>query len=208
MKMIPVALCHIFFLLFSSNLCADAKSDKTTLLKLLTFTKTYSAEFTQQGSDNLSERQSGRIYLKKPALFLIEIKKPSLQKIISNGHSVWVYDEDLWQATQYKKSKYLQDSPIGLISQNPELLLKSYQVSKNKAATGVQFSLTAHKPEALFPKLTLYFDSHKALIQMRAMNHLGQIVNMTFSKIKLNSPIKTKQFDFMPPKGVDVITTS
>ncbi|MDQ8036718.1 MAG: outer-membrane lipoprotein carrier protein LolA, partial [Pedobacter sp.] len=58
--------------------------------------------------------------------------------------------------------------------------------------------------DALFETLRVRFKGNQ-LVQMVLVDALGQKTDIRFSNVQVNPAIAAAQFEFTPPKGVDVI---
>ena len=182
----------------ASNLTA-AKN----LNKLLTNTKSMTANFSQTTKGANSGTFSGTMSVQRPNNFRWETKSPSEQLIVANGSSMWVYDKDLEQATKQNVDSQVGNTPALLLSGDPSKIDKSFKVTQPYANKNY-YVLYPKSDSASFKSLSMSFNGGKP-VMMVLNDSLGQTTTINFSGIKMNPSINSSQFKFTPPKGVDII---
>ncbi|WP_350561085.1 outer membrane lipoprotein chaperone LolA [Psychrobacter sp. CAL346-MNA-CIBAN-0220] len=173
------------------------------LNKLLTNTKSMTANFTQTTKGASSGTFKGAMSVQRPNNFRWETKSPSEQLIVANGSSMWVYDKDLEQATKQGVDSQVGNTPALLLSGDPSKIDKNFKITQpydNKN----YYVLYPKLEDASFKNLSVSFNGGKP-VMMVLNDTLGQTTSIKFSGIKLNPSISSSQFKFTPPKGVDVI---
>ncbi|TXD97447.1 outer membrane lipoprotein chaperone LolA [Psychrobacter frigidicola] len=173
------------------------------LNKLLTTTKSMTANFTQTTKGASSGTFKGSMSVQRPNNFRWETKSPSEQLIVANGSSMWIYDKDLEQATKQSVDSQVGNTPALLLSGDPSKIDKNFKVTQ-PYATKNYYVLYPKSSNASFKNLSLSFSGGKP-VMMVLNDNLGQTTSINFSGIKLNPTINSNQFKFTPPKGVDVI---
>ena len=101
----------------------------------------------------------------------------------------------------------LSSTPIMLLSGSPEQLHSSFEISAAGGHDGLDW--VAVKPrgsEGDFSSAELGFKADR-LARMIVHDHLGQSVQLDFSRSERNAPLPPAAFAFTPPAGVDVIGT-
>lgn len=169
--------------------------------------KTLQADFTQvlYGQDSQPRETShGVISVSRPNRFRLEYNKPYHQIYVADGKKLWSYDEDLEQVTVKPQDGMLANTPAMLLS-NPRKLDDSFVVAPLGERHGMTwFELTPKRKDTNFERIALAFD-RKDLKVMVLQDSLGQTTRLEFSHVEYNRPIPAKTFQFVPPKGVDVI---
>ena len=165
------------------------------------------ADFIQQvvgEKKNVLQETSGKMLLLRPGRFRWDYKKPYEQQIVSNGKKVWLYDVDLEQVTVKTLGGVLGSTPALLLSSDTPIE-ENFTVRELGAEQDLQWvELMPLQKESGFEKLILGFDDTN-LINMELHDAFGQTTRLQFSKIERNPVIDPAQFDFIPPKDVDVI---
>ena len=173
------------------------------LNKLLTNTKSMSANFTQTTKGASNGTFKGSMSVQRPNNFRWETKSPSEQLIVANGNSLWIYDKDLEQATKQNVDNQVGNTPALLLSGDPSKIDKNFKITQpynNKN----YYVLYPKSDSASFKNLSVSFSGGKP-VMMVLNDTLGQTTSIKFNGIKMNPKISSSQFKFTPPKGVDVI---
>lgn len=173
------------------------------LNKLLTNTKSMTANFTQTTKGASSGTFKGSMSVQRPNNFRWETKSPSEQLIVANSSSMWVYDKDLEQATNQGVDTQVGNTPALLLSGDPSKIDKNFKITQPYENKNY-YVLYPKSDSASFKNLSVSFNGGKP-VMMVLNDTLGQTTSIKFSNIKLNPTISSSQFKFTPPKGVDVI---
>lgn len=173
------------------------------LNKLLTNTKSMTANFTQTTKGASSGTFRGSMSVQRPNNFRWETKSPSEQLIVANGNSMWIYDKDLEQATKQGVDTQVGNTPALLLSGDPSKIDKNFKITQPYANKNY-YVLYPKSGDASFKSLSMSFNGGKP-VMMVLNDTLGQTTSIKFSGIKMNPSISSSQFKFTPPQGVDVI---
>ena len=151
------------------------------------------------------EQTSGTLYLQQPGKFNWTYKQPYLQKIISNGTTLWIYDEDLEQLTVRNfNSEELEQTPAAIILGNAYPEKHFVQIDLGLIEGYKWIELTPRDLDAQFKNIRIGFDA-KRLGMMIIADNLGQTTRIDFSDVSKNTTLSADLFDFTPPPDVDVI---
>ena len=153
-------------------------------------------------SNIASQTFTGSMIVKRPGLFRWETQSPMNQLIIGNGKTIWIYDQDLMQATRQTVDAQVANTPALLLSGQTDQIIKNFKITQT--AAGNSFTLRPLSKDSVFESLQLDFESDK-LSKLILADALGQKTSISFSQSKLNGSIADSQFKFTPPKGVDII---
>lgn len=167
------------------------------------------ANFIQYETDvngNKSEDSTGKVWLSAPNQFKWEYKKPIPQLIIADGKQVWVYDEDLEQVTI--KHQNSQQNPIYILL-NKEQTQQHYTTSLIKKLEGQNNSvqwiqMLPKKPNDDIKVVWLGIENNN-LVSLKLQNQLDNLVVFEFLNVKRNPQLKDGFFNFVVPKGVEVL---
>ena len=169
--------------------------------------ETFSADFEQtllDSSGEALESANGTVRLRRPGMFYWEYREPYTQKIISDGKSLWIYEEDLEQVTVSDVSDAIQDTPA-LILSGYDNLADHYSIKElEKDAEFSSLLLTPWDPESQYDGLYLAFYDNE-LSGMMLFDALGQTLAIKFRNARRNPPLKSELFRFTPADGIDVI---
>lgn len=163
--------------------------------------------FTQSLTDingNTGRTSSGTLALQAPRQFRWDTLAPYKQTIVADGSRVWMYDPELEQVTVRVQSNAEAHSPLTVLTDLKQLD-RQFKVSERGEHDGlVWLRLTSTSKEPQFDYVDMGFDG-KGLARMDFRDQLGSTTDIRFSDWKRNVPIPPATFDFVPPKGADVI---
>jgi len=204
MKCIFKGLGFITIMLLSmSSFSQDAQQ------RLLAHLETYqqlSGQFTQIISSEQNTKiqsSTGEFWISKPSQFRWHYTTPYIQKIISNGKKVWIYDEDLEQVTIKAASQAIDSSPLAIIL-GTQSLGKLFDVQELADAEELQWlQLTPKDEESGFELMKLGF-KQGTLSRMLLQDNFGQTTRLLFTDVVVNPVIADDFFEFKVPQGADV----
>lgn len=192
-------------LLFTFNIRAEPP--ETRLDHFLEGLETYSAAFQQELSNESGEeleKSLGVFYLRRPGMFHWAYYEPYSQMIISNGITLWVYDEDLEQVIIRNMGDALGQSPAAILGGNVKIA-DHYVVIDTGNSEGLDWmELTPRDIDSQYNSIKLGFAGNH-LKKMLLLDNLGQTNMITFLDTKRNSKLNIELFDFTPPANCDVI---
>ncbi|WEN13914.1 outer membrane lipoprotein chaperone LolA [Rhodanobacter sp. AS-Z3] len=151
-----------------------------------------------------SKNSSGTLALQAPRQFRWDTMKPYQQTIVADGSRVWLYDPELEQVTVRIQSSEESHSPLTVLTDIKQID-KDFKVVEQGEHDGLQWlrlSSTAKDPQ--FDYADLGFDAN-GLARMKFRDQLGSTTDIRFSNWQRNAPIPPATFNFVPPKGADVI---
>ncbi len=188
---------------------ADAAADARAAARLdvaLESLSTLRAEFRQvvtAAGGGRMESAEGSVSLARPGRFRWDYRVPA-QLIISDGTTVWLYDEDLAQVTVRPAADSLAGTPALLLSGQANLA-GAFEISDGGEEGGLAWSrLRPKDADSDFTELRVGV-SGKELRRMTLLDKLGQTTELEFSRIERNPRFDADTFTFVPPPGVDVV---
>ena len=200
-----IGRCIILFLLVVTLSCFAGNSEES-LQTQLNSNQQMSGRFTQViSSERSSKTQSstGEFWLKKPSKFRWHYSAPYIQKIISNGEKIWVYDEDLEQVTVKKSTQSIDSTPLAII-------LGSASIDKHFNAATLELKddlewmrLTPKNESSGFDYIDIGF-KNGLLSRMLLQDSFGQITRLQFTGVEVHADIDDDDFDFEIPEGTDI----
>lgn len=199
------AILTTIILLSFSNISL-AKDSKESLQVYLQNYMQLSGQFTQViSSDQSGQTQSstGEFWVKKPNKFRWHYSTPYIQRIISNGEKLWVYDEDLEQVTIKGASTSIDSSPLAIIL-GSTALDKLFVITPLADNDGFQWlKLTPKTDSSGFDLINVGFKKG-ILSRMTLKDNFGQTTRLLFSNVSVHTPLADKFFEFQAPEGADV----
>jgi len=195
----------VHFPLLTFNL--HAETPETRLDYFLDGLETYSAAFEQQlfneNGEEL-EKSLGVFYLRRPGMFHWGYYEPYSQMIISDGITLWIYEEDLEQVIIRNIGDSLGESPAAILGGKVKID-EHYVIIDMGETEGINWmELTPRNIDSLYNSIRLGFEKNE-LKKMLLFDNLGQKNLITFLDSKRNTELNIELFDFKPPADCDVI---
>lgn len=162
-----------------------------------------SANFVQKvTSDDGSVLQTstGNMVIMRPGKFRWTVNTPITQQLITNGKTLWIYEPDLEQLTVRQLGNNLGQTPLILLTNPRAQIQNSFQVKQS----GSKFILTPKSKKDHFKQVVITFAGNQPQ-SLQLLNELGQNTLIQLGNVKMNPPVDMNQFNFVPPKGIDVI---
>ncbi|HEY9132347.1 MAG TPA: outer membrane lipoprotein chaperone LolA [Dyella sp.] len=147
---------------------------------------------------------TGTLALEAPRQFRWETTAPYKQTIVADGSRVWMYDPDLEQVTVRIQSTEETHSPLTVLTDLKQLD-RGFKVTEQGERDGLSWvRLTSTAKDPQFDYADLGFDA-KGLARMTFKDQLGATTDIRFSNWQRNPSIPAQTFNFVPPKGADVV---
>jgi outer membrane lipoprotein carrier protein len=198
-------------------LCAKAYSlDLTDVVSGLQHryasVETISGNFQQTyHAAGIDQVQSGVFWLKKPAFMRWEYRSPEEQLFVADGHESYLYVPMDHQVTiQPLSAADLHNTPLELlmgagdISKNFEASWETEFKPKTERAVSIRLIPRMNEPAYRYLVLELdpaTFDLRRIVIREQT----GNTMEFLLSSVTTNVKMDKKQFQFKPPKGVEII---
>ena len=189
-------------------------NDANALDAFMRGTKDLQAGFTQSVySKRGTESSQGQMWVAKPGKFYWDYQNPHPQKIISNGKKVYHYDIELEQISIRNRNELVGDVAVELLN-GDDNISRNFQINRTVqnlvpprlqkyAANGVAYRLKPKKKQEEYDALWVILDGNSISAVMIDGGSSQTILN--FTNMKRNVGIPASQFEFTPPKGVDVV---
>lgn len=191
----------------AASLAAPAQASAVAQLKaFISGSKTLSADFSQTVSNKgKREEASGRLEIARPGKFRWEYSKPYSQLIVGDGKTLWIYDQDLAQATRKAQGAALGSSPAALLAGSNEIE-RSYKLNEAGKQGDLEWlAASPKKQDNTFSAIRMGFKNNM-LVEMQLTDSFGNDTRIVFSKPQQNAALPASRFAFVPPKGVDVVS--
>jgi outer membrane lipoprotein carrier protein len=168
---------------------------------------TLRAEFRQAVTDangRVRERAEGTLTLQKPGRFRWDYREPAGQLLVSDGETLWLYDEELQQVTVRRVTQTLSTTPAMLLSGEGRVG-EAFEVTDEADSDGLDWiALSPRRQDTDFRRVRLALRGGE-LVRMELADRLGQVTSIDFSRIERNPRVPPGLFSFEPPPGVDVV---
>lgn len=199
-----LAACTALAMAPAARAATDAEA---RLDRYLSGVTTLRAAFEQEVTDaqgRVRERAAGTLALQKPGRFRWDYREPAGQLIVSDGSTLWLYDEELEQVTVRPVSQTLSTTPAMLLSGGGRVG-EAFVVEDEPDGGGLDWiGLTPRAQDTDFRRLRLALRGGE-LVRMELTDRLGQVTAIDFADIERNPPLPAALFSFDPPPGVDVV---
>lgn len=180
----------------------------TALQHYLQSIHTLEAKFTQtthDASQRLLEQTQGFVKLRKPHHLFWQVTAPYPQQLVTNGVKLWLYEPELQQVTIQPYEHYQKQAPLFfLLDKDPKLLSTHFTVTVHSKNNEQTFTLYPKDEHVAYRLATLHVIEQK-LSKIIILDYFDQTTTVTFTQVKINPPLAPEQFEFIPPKGIDVI---
>ena len=152
----------------------------------------------------VSRQSAGTFAIARPGKFRFVYEKPYKQTIVSDGVTVWLYDEDLNQVTTKKLADTLSEQPLSLLL-DPAAAEKTFELKALESRGSIGYvEAKPRKTDASVDELRIAMvASQPAELSWRdALQNANAIRFTTLTK---NGKLAADAFAFVPPKGVDIL---
>lgn len=196
--------------LFTCLVTAETLSAADQLIKQLGQLKSFKAQFSQttfDDSGSVIQTLSGDIAAEKPGKLYWAAKPPYEQLLVSDGRTIYHYDKDLEQVSEKPFTEQYGDTPAVILSGNVDALRKDYDITLINANEGKTqlFTLVPHdRKKKMFDSMEVRIEQG-AITGLTVLDNLAQKTEMQFKSVVANQGVDAKLFQFVIPKGVDVI---
>ncbi|MEE2868968.1 MAG: outer membrane lipoprotein chaperone LolA [Pseudomonadota bacterium] len=192
-------------LLFPALAWAGATDELLSRLqKLQSLKGDFEQTVLDKGGTHMQQAE-GRFQVARGNQFYWSTTSPFSQLAVSDGKTVWVYDEDLEQVVVRPLSQDLGQTPALLFGGQPSQVAEAFSISeRDRNGAEVTYRLTPKGDDPLFDQLDVTFRGEHPM-SMRLQDALGQQTVIDFRDLKVNSGIDASLFHFTPPEGTDVI---
>lgn len=171
---------------------------------------TMQGSFTQTVVDDngdLVQEAAGTLKLLRPGRFRWDYQTPFKQLIVSDGQFLWIYDEELAQATVRDIGAALGATPIMLLSEIRPVEEDFTVINEVTEGDLDWVDLAPKMSDTDFRRIRFGLDS-VGLRQMILHDQFGQKTTIVFSQIRINEEVAASAFRFQVPPGVDLINAA
>ena len=189
---------------------AQAQTTGTARARLEAFAQnlhSLTGQFNQSLTDingKSSKTSAGTLALEAPRQFRWDTLTPYKQTIVADGSRVWIYDPELEQVTVRVQSSEEAHSPLTVLT-DVKHIDNNFKVTEQGERDGlVWLRLNSTGKDPQFDYADLGFDAN-GLARMTFKDQLGSTTDIRFSSWQRNAAVPPTTFNFVPPKGTDVI---
>ena len=171
----------------------------------------FKAQFVQEAfvkSLGKKQQAEGMVYFKKPGKMHWIYRKPTKQEIVSNGETFWTYRPEDKQVVVARMTQAFQSKAPSTFLAGIGNLKKDFQARFVKEPSpGAEYSLelTPLESQGGLEKLFLLVDRKNFyILEAKIQDAMGNVTQISFSKIQFDNHLPDSLFAFTPPKGVEV----
>ena len=170
----------------------DVKSGKSTFSQVVT-----------SPDGKKKKASSGDFEFQRPNRFRFAYTKPFEQAIVADGQKVWIYDNDLNQASSRKMSDAIGATPAALLAGGS--LEKDFTLQAQADRDGLSWVQALPKSkDGQFQSIQIGFRD-KQLAAVEIVDSFGQRSALSFGGFQANVAVDPERFRFTPPPGADVL---
>ncbi len=169
--------------------------------------KSFNGSFIQTVFDEQGEvvqNAAGDVALNKPGRFRWQYTQPYPQLILADGEYLWIYDEELLQASAKPIDEALGNAPIMLLT-DIRPLNQDFEITEATTRDGLNWvELIPLVQDTEFHRIQIGFDEN-SIRKMELHDHFSQKTVIEFADLETNVAFKQDHFTFTVPEGVDVV---
>lgn len=196
----------LFMVLAQPQIVQAERAKLSTLTDFVNSFSSFRANFQQSQPDEsmfTMNRATGYVVIERPGKLFWVYQSPEHQEIIADGVDLWIYDADIDQATVRTLASVQTDFPMSWLLYN-EPVEKNFDVIVGQKKNGVSWFNLEPKDATFFQSLEVAIGDGK-LQQIWMYQGADNVTKVAFEDIEMNANIPASKFQFIPPKGVDVI---
>jgi outer membrane lipoprotein carrier protein len=178
--------------------------------------KDYRARFSQKYTNiafNRTKVSTGEVSFKKPGKMRWDYDQPEKKMFLSTGKVLWLYEpEDKQAFRQDLKQSQLPAALSFLLGKGK--LSDEFEISlagdiPYGRPTDYRLSLKPKQPQATYKSIYFLVDGASFLVNESVLiNAAGDVNDITFSDVKVNSKLSDADFTWTKPADVKVIDTA
>ncbi len=171
----------------------------------LTDTKSARGEFSQRvTTGKKTTASSGKFEFERPGRFRWSYVKPYEQTIVADGQKLFVYDRDLNQVTVKKLTAAVPASPASILFGTGDFE-RDFDVREDGSRDGLAWVIAKPRTrESQFDSIRIGMNG-TVLAAMQIVDSFGQTTDLRFSGLERNPKLDAAAFQFVVPKGADVL---
>ena len=193
-----------------SSFAGSSPAPTGSLAKLKKFLKaTTSARgtFTQTVRDRMgleaAKPSSGYFRFMRPGRFEWTYEKPYVQRIMSDGRTLWIHDPELFQVTEKALDGSLPATPAAMLFGDRDF----EQDWSVKEVSDSVLEARPKSPDGSFESVRVEFDGRGELVGMQLVDMFAQSTVLTFGNI-VREAMDPASFKLEIPEGTDVVKSA
>jgi outer membrane lipoprotein carrier protein len=153
-------------------------------------------------------RRSGVMYYEKPGKLRWEFKGSQPETIVSDGKTIYDYDPALNQVIETPLAQAFHNEPATAFLLGVGNVKRDFNAAAIIAPNSNGLVHIALTPKQGGQRIEAGIERKTYNIATLSIGDaMGNRTNLSFSNIELNQPIPAAQFTFIPPDGVDIVSS-
>jgi chaperone LolA len=199
--------------LSGSAFALDAIAIVDAIQKQYDATDAFQARFIQKSYLKIlgqSQKAEGFVSIQKPGKMKWSYRAPDRQILVSNDQGLWLYLPDEKQVTKMKAQSIYSSNTPALFLAGRGKLTESFTIGKVTEESGLYVAelIPRNRAQNLSKMVLLADKKNYQIVGSRVYDNLGNNTEMMFSDIQTNPNLNKKLFQFVVPKGVELIDLS
>ncbi len=162
------------------------------------------SQYTVNNQGRTQPAQTGVFSFQRPGKFKWAVQKPYEQLVVSDGRQVFQFDPDLAQVTERKVDAAIGTSPAAILFGSGSLE-QSFDVSALPSKDGIDWLRAKPRTaDAGFSRVDIGMKDNLP-VRVELLDSFGQTTRVDLSGIAANPQLPASEFQFVAPKGVDVV---
>lgn len=163
-------------------------------------------QFTTSASIKQTQKAEGIVYLKKPSMMKWEFKSPNKDMIVSDGATIWVYQQDIGQvmigSAANNGTSISNNFLAGMGNLKKDFDIEQAEGDKDSYL----LKLNPKTPQPNVQKVHVAVDKKSFMVKKTTVHDmLGNETKVVFENIKTNQSLSANIFKFKIPEGVKVV---
>jgi len=173
--------------------------------KLRTFSATFEQTLTHKESGSVEKRQ-GNLLFQKPLLIRWQTDKPHEETLVVTDKEIWDYLADEEIAYRYPLELVRDSRSIIQVITGQAALTKDFDVKEDGQENGLaKLHLYPKEPAPQMVEALLWVEPGTGYIRRASIiDFYGNSNDVRFTQFKPDTSLKTSDFTFTPPKGIEV----
>ena len=206
-SMLHMIKVSCLLILFMGSLPVFGSEAIQRLDKFFSEVNSFEGQFIQIVYDENGEvmqESQGDVALHKPGRFRWQYTHPYPQLILADGEYLWIYDEELLQASAKPIDTALGNAPIMLLT-DLRPLSEDFEIVEAEQRDNLDWvELTPLVQDTEFLKIQIGLNG-QGIKKMELYDHFSQKTVIEFIGLQTNVSFAADQFTFVAAEGVDVV---
>jgi len=163
-------------------------------------------QLTTSSATKETQKADGLVYFKKPGMMKWEYKSPTNDIIVSDGRTIWSYQQDIGQVMVGNASDSSASISNNFLAGMGNLK-KDFDIELEKPDNNSYvLKLNPKVPQPNIQRLYIAVDKKTSLVkQTIVFDLLGNETKVIFENLKINQSVPANIFKFKIPEGVRVV---